>query len=384
MEPLGQSQILNYCLGFSNKYKIIIFSLEKKDDLKDKNKLKSLQDKLSSKDIKWYTGTYSKSLRFFSYPLNLLKAFFFISKAFLLERNIKIIHLRGYALGVVALFFSKLTSSKILFDMRGFWPDEKADRLIWNRSSLTYKFYKYLEKRLLLNSEAIVSLTNHAVEELQNKEFFNKNNKAIQVIRTCTDLEKFTVESHEVVKNPIKFIHLGSVDTAYEIDGVIDFFIFYEEKSKSKIKFVNKGNHKLIKDKCTGKNLNPKKYEITSKEFSEIPKVLNESSLGIFNAKRNFSIKASLPTKIGEFLACGLPIICNNFNDDIVKLIEKNNVGLIVDFTNYDKYEEYFDSLQNLLLDKVIKKRCREVARKNFSLEDGINRYINFYDQILS
>ena len=43
-------------------------------------------------------------------------------------------------------------------------------------------------------------------------------------------------------------------------------------------------------------------------------------------------ILLSFPTKIGEFLSCNIPLICNQYNNDIKNLISKNNLGLIVDF----------------------------------------------------
>ena len=39
-----------------------------------------------------------------------------------------------------------------------------------------------------------------------------------------------------------------------------------------------------------------------------------------------------MPTKIGESLACGIPILCNPFNEDITQIIREEGVGEIYDF----------------------------------------------------
>ena len=39
-----------------------------------------------------------------------------------------------------------------------------------------------------------------------------------------------------------------------------------------------------------------------------------------------------MPTKIGEVLACGVPLVCNAFNEDIKNLVLENKVGLIYNF----------------------------------------------------
>ena len=120
LEPLGESQILNYCLGISKEYQMIIFSLEKSEDLKDKKRLNLLEKKIKKTGIKWFMGKYNSSFSFFSYPMNLINSLFRILFIIFKERSIKIIHLRGYVLGPIALLLNKTLGIKILFDMRGF------------------------------------------------------------------------------------------------------------------------------------------------------------------------------------------------------------------------------------------------------------------------
>ena len=86
-----------------------------------------------------------------------------------------------------------------------------------------------------------------------------------------------------------------------------------------------------------------------------------------------------MPTKIGEFLASGLPILCNDFNKDVTNLIKVNKVGLIIDFNNIRKFEEYFELISKLLSDKQLEKRCRNVASEEFNLKNGIESYLKVY-----
>ena len=48
---------------------------------------------------------------------------------------------------------------KLIFDIRGFWADEKHDRLNWSKKSYKYRFFKELERYLMRKADFIVTLT---------------------------------------------------------------------------------------------------------------------------------------------------------------------------------------------------------------------------------
>ena len=117
-------------------------------------------------------------------------------------------------------------------------------------------------------------------------------------------------------------------------------------------------------------------------ERNFLPNELNEIDVGIFNLKENYSIKASFPTRIAEYLSCGIPILCNDFNQDITDLIQFNKVGLIIDFNNRDYHKTYMD-IYKLLSDKKINIRCRKLAERQLSLQKGVQSYLQLYNKLL-
>jgi len=48
-----------------------------------------------------------------------------------LRHRLRIVHARSYVPSVMALAIKRLTGVKYLFDMRGFWADERADGQLW-------------------------------------------------------------------------------------------------------------------------------------------------------------------------------------------------------------------------------------------------------------
>src|SRR6185295_17906737 len=86
---------------------------------------------------------------------------------------------------------SRRSTAKFVFDMRGFWVDEKVEAGAWTERSLVYRVAKWYERRFLARADAIVSLTHEGVRNLPALGFQTERRIPIEVIPTCVDLERF-------------------------------------------------------------------------------------------------------------------------------------------------------------------------------------------------
>ena len=107
------------------------------------------------------------------------------------KSKIEIIHARSYVPALVALVINKLLNIKFIFDMRGFWADEKVDGEAWSKNSLVYKVTKNLECSFLTNASSIVSLTNVGRNDVLSLDCMKNTRKKIVVIPTCVNLQLF-------------------------------------------------------------------------------------------------------------------------------------------------------------------------------------------------
>ena len=264
--------------------------------------------------------------------------------------------------------------------MRGFWPDEKADRAGWSRDSKTYKFFKAFEKKLLKSSDTIVALTNESLEILSNE---RQEFSSSEVIRTCVDRSVFKQKDKKNNRKGFNLCHLGSVDTAYDIDPILDFVNSIDKEEGLKIHFLNRDKKEFIKAKCIEKGLDEESYSISYAEPNEISQFLSGIDLGCFFAKENFSIKASMPTKIGEFMSCGIPILCNPFNLDIVEIIKEYQVGFLHNFEDSESNKKKFEEIKTSYTDDDLRARCLDLSEKVFSLEKGVESYRSIYKKLI-
>ena len=174
LEPLGQSQVLAYQEKLGKNFKLFLFSFEKPEDLKNTELLESIQERIDQSSITWFFHKYHKFPATISTLYDLVIGLFHCS--YLVWRyKIKVIHARSYPPALIAFFLKKFFRIKFIFDMRGFWPDERVDGNIWVKESTIYRLTKSLEKSFIQSADHIISLTQAAVEEIKKFKYVNSS-----------------------------------------------------------------------------------------------------------------------------------------------------------------------------------------------------------------
>jgi glycosyltransferase involved in cell wall biosynthesis len=104
--------------------------------------------------------------------------------------------------------------------------------------------------------------------------------------------------------------------------------------------------------------------------------------LGLFFIRRCFSKIGSAATKLGEFLACGVPVVINNGIGDSGEIVHNERVGLVLEEPVTTELDRRCSELEILLADPATPARCRRVAEKYFDLAEGIRTYDAVYRQL--
>ena len=395
-DPLGQSQVIPYLTDMhDNGYHVTILSCEKKYRYYDIRG--HLKQYLSSNNIRWKNVKYKKNPPIFSTLWNM---YFMYKKAEKLHRmyNFDIIHCRSYLAIIIGERLKKKYGLKLIFDMRGFWADERVEGKIWNKNNLIYKFiyiyFKSKEKEHLLFSDYVVTLTNKSKDIINNWNIIPPS-KPIKVIPCCVDTNFFSQEKvkerliklytllHKINKDDYIISYLGSTGTWYLLDEMLIFFSFLlKNKPNAKFLFITKDSPKFIIARAKKHNINKENIIVISANREEVPTLISLSHFSIFFIKPCFSKQASSPTKHGEVTSMGVPVICNAGIGDVDTIIKETNTGLIVDELSEKGYLETIKKLDEFYnnLDKV---KIRKSAINYYSLEKGKNDYLSIYKEIL-
>ena len=382
-EPLGRSQVLKYLEKLSQlNHNIYLISFEKRVDY-NKNNFNEFREDLLKKNIKWKYLIYHKKPKIVSSLFDIIICFFY-SVYILKKKNINIIHARSYLPGFIAYIIKLFFNVNFIFDIRGFWADERIDGNIWKKNSLIYKITKSLEKKIFLSADYIVTLTKKSQIEISNFTFFQLNKKKCAVIPTCTDFSQFKLPINLKKNNHLlTFGYVGSVGTWYEFDKVLSFFSFIKSKiGNSTLIILNNKEHSIINKKILNYPDIIDSVKVLSVEHSDIHNHIMNFDIGIFFIKKCYSKIASSPTKLGEFLSLGVPVVTGPLIGDVDDIISSPGlqVGTIVSNFDNNNLEIAYKELMLLIKDEGISSKCIYTAKKYFDLNFGVSEYNKIYN----
>ena len=130
LEPLGQSQVLAYLKRLANGRRIHLISFEKADDWANEAERVRLARDIASAGIVWHPLRYHKTPSVLATAFDIMQCII-VGVWLCVRYKIKIIHARSYVSSIIALTLKKLFNVKYIFDMRGFWADERIDGGLW-------------------------------------------------------------------------------------------------------------------------------------------------------------------------------------------------------------------------------------------------------------
>jgi glycosyltransferase involved in cell wall biosynthesis len=383
LEPLGQSQVLAYLMRLAVGRPIHLISFEKPADWANVAERERIARDIAAAGIVWHP------LRYHKRPSALATAWdiacgIVVGLWLVLRHRLGIVHARSYVASVMALALKRLTGVKFVFDMRGFWADERLDGGLWPREGRMYRVAKWFERRFLLAADHVVSLTHAAVTEIQRFPYLQDGRMPpFSVIPTCADLTRFTPGRRPPAEGGFVLGYVGSAGTWYLFDEVAACFAeLLRLRPDARLLVVNRGEHGHIRERLAAVGVPDAAMELTSATHAEVPGLMARMDAGIFFIKPVFSKQASAPTKLAEFLGCAVPCLANAGVGDMAQVLEGERVGVALASFDPAALQSGLVRLLALAADPGIGPRCAAAAKRHFSLDEGVSRYRSIYEQI--
>lgn len=378
LEPLGQSQVVAYAEGLARDYAIHLLSFEKPDHYVDQKRIDAMRERLKAAGIGWTWLAYHKSP---SVPATAFDICHGALRASLVARRIKasIIHARGDVPAIMAQAACRASGARFLYDMRGFWADERVDGGLWPANGGVYRTAKSFEDYFVRHADHIVTLTNAAEREVTRWPCYSARKPPLTVIPTCADLELFAPGAQPPASGFV-LGYVGSIGTWYLLDEIVTFFLALRAvRPDARMLFVNRNEHETIRKALLSRGIGEDAFDIVAAERHEVPKYISRMHAAAAIIKPSYSKLSSAPTKFGEYLGCGVPCVGNAGVGDMKEIIDERRVGVVLtDFTPGDHARAVAELLA--LVDAPdISERCVQTARDLFSLDIGVERYAAIY-----
>jgi hypothetical protein len=194
------------------------------------------------------------------------------------------------------------------------------------------------------------------------------------VVSTAVDLSRFLTSTQFPLRNSALFsgtynnfydLHL-SAEFIQELRKRIELDVHWARPFESRKMSISVGETKVI-----------------PATQIEMAMLIPNYSFGVSVCKLNAgpSLAAAMPTKIGEFLACGRPVVVNKGLGDMDAFLEEFDAGVVLNGKPRNLAESA-EKLIFLINDPNTPNRCRALAEKYFSMDKGAKSYLEIYQQM--
>jgi glycosyltransferase involved in cell wall biosynthesis len=364
-EPLGQSQVVAYLEKLAAESDIELVSFEKPGDDRD-----PIRARLTAAGVGWHPLDYHGSPPVASTALDVRRGTRRIRELASRVDGPLILHARSYVPALMASRAKLGDRARLLFDIRGFWPDEKVEAGAWRSGGLLHRLAKRYEGRFFGEADAVVTLTEASLPQI--REWMGRNRAPVEVIPTCADLQRFRLNPRR--DGGPRVLWAGTVGPRYDFRGGValaralglPFTVLTREVAEARAA------------------LDGAVADVRAVRPAEIPAELAAGDIGLSTMLPTFAKLASAPTRIAEYLAAGMPVAALAGVGDLDRLLPEAGVGVTLPDGSEASIGAAAERLRSLAADPETPGRCRRLAEQRFSLERGVEQYLAIYKTMVS
>ena len=282
----------------------------------------------------------------------------------------KLIHARSDIPAVSAIASQQ---APVLWDVRSLWADQKIMIQKSHFGTISYPLYRGLESIAATKSLGMSTLTSAVVPILEQRHKVLPHLRT--VVTTAVDLNRFQLSS--VLPPKVRALFSGTFNDYYDLDLSRLFMQEFQKQVPAEI-------HWARPSESQRSEIGVGESRVLVGTQIGMAEMIPNYSFGVSICKLDAgpSLTAAMPTKIGEFLACGRPVVVNKGLGDMDQFLKEYDAGVILDGTPRNLVESA-SKLSSLLLDPETPMRCRALAEKYFNMEEGSIKYLDLYSRML-
>jgi glycosyltransferase involved in cell wall biosynthesis len=413
-EPLVQTQVIAYLAGLARRgHHIHLITYENTRPTSAQRRQWSRA--LREQGIVWHSLIYHKRPTLPATVYDTLCGVW-LGLRLIRRHRLDAVHARSHVPAAMGLILKKLTGCKLLFDIRGLLAEEYEDAGSWTREGVPFRVTKSMEKRAIEGADAVVVLTerirralfappgaSHEPSVLGEPYAFDGT---LRVIPCCADLSSIENQAGRrddirallgVGERPV-LIYVGKFGSWYMHREMVDFFAAAREalpglhflvltQSDTAPVLEEFERHKLQGTVWQAGTERAQQeigdFTLSRVTASEVGAYLAGADIAISFIRACPSKLASSPTKLGEYLAAGLPVISNTGVGDVDLIICEHEAGVLVEEFTPEAYRAAAEKARQLMGDAATARRCRKAAHAHADLEAvGVPRYAEIYDAL--
>lgn len=304
------------------------------------------------------------------------------------RRRVDLLHARSHVGAAIGAVAKRLTGARLLFDIRGFLPEEYVDSGNWRKGGLLFRLTKAAERSLFRSADGFVVLTERAREML----FPNgAAGKPVEMIPCCISAERIAprgdrdaVRAELGVSDRVVFVYAGALGGYYLMREMAELLAVARENDTRVFALVlTHGPPAPMVAELERAGFAAGDYRVMRADPQDMPRLLGAADVSLSIIRSSIARVPSSPTKFAEYLAAGLPVISGAGIGDMDAHIAEARVGVVLRGFDRAAYADALRDLETLRRDPELAERCRRTARERYDLETiGGARYRRIYEAL--
>jgi hypothetical protein len=382
LEPLGFSQVYRVVEGLGRRgLPYVLLSLEKPADLADMGRVEELDERLRRAGVTWLRAPYVSGGggRAAAQNVATLIRHAFVTCA---RGEVGLVHARGYVPGLAAHALRRTLRVPYVFDARGYWIDERVDEGQWFTTPPRLAAGRLVERNLYAGAAATVSLTQLQADDIASGRFGPNRDRPAVCITTCADFEDFKLKDTSTAPAEIRarlqgklvLGLVGSINASYQTDKMIALAKRVLQKRADAHLLVLSAQKEAYRERL--RDGNPAQVSIERADHRAMPGWLGLIDWGLqLLTPERAAKRASMPTKLAEFLATGVRPVHYGCNNEVDEWVRRTGSGLVLNDLGDAALDEAANAIATRSRDRASLERAREIAAPHFALASGVARY---------
>jgi glycosyltransferase involved in cell wall biosynthesis len=373
MDPLGASQVVPYVVGLARAgVSMSLVSFEKPDRWSYESARRDLRGALVKAGVHWRPLRYHRRPRLPATAWDLWCARRTIAQEARGEGPL-VVHCRGEVAMAAARTARLPAGTRLLHDVRGLFSDERVETGSWPRGGIIDRMVRRVEAANLARADGIVVLTDPARRTLAAR---RQPLPPLSIIPTSVDLDLFRPPPSGATRE-YGVAYVGSLGTWYLTDAIVEFSRLAAQQLGARSLFLTPQV-----EEARQAGVSSSWADVVSVPHSEVPSWLRRCQAMAYFIRPTPAKQASCPTKLGEALATGLPVVTNRGVGGLEPMLLEQRVGVVLDEAESLAYPRALEGLKELLSDPGTATRCRSLATRSFGLAEAIKAYHRLYEQL--
>lgn len=265
-----------------------------------------------------------------------------------------------------------------LWDVRGFWREDRMALGLLGQGSVPERVLRGVETRAAAASTAVVTLSGTARDVLVQR-YGDAMAGKVRVITTCVDLDRFAAAPLPAAE-PVRLLLAGSLSGLYDIDTMLRLFEMLRARRPTELTVLTPAVTPW------DERFRAHSAEVGHATAEEMPDRVREHHVGLSIRRFDVGVTSysAMPTKLGEFLATGRPVVVNSGLGDLDELVSRHDCGVVLRDASDGELERAVAEIDRLLEDPKTPLRCRTLAEEHFDVERGVDQLLDAYRQAVA